>query len=106
MPGGSELDETDPATQQAVQEFEASIQTALRAVEGGHSYHDRDSISTRVHSLDRSQRAPEPARPASPPEREGAAATLRARVRGDRLRTDPSIDDELVSRLIDGVEEL
>ncbi len=31
---------------------------------------------------------------------------LRTKVRGDRLRTDPSIDEDLVSRLIDGVEEM
>jgi hypothetical protein len=29
---------------------------------------------------------------------------LRTRVRGERLRTDPTIDEDLVSRLIDGVE--
>lgn len=36
----------------------------------------------------------------------GAARQLRTRVRTDRIRTDPTVDDELVSRLIDGVESL
>ncbi len=35
-----------------------------------------------------------------------ASSGLRTKVRADRLRTDPSIDDDLIDRLIDGVEEL
>jgi hypothetical protein len=31
---------------------------------------------------------------------------LRTRVRADRLATDPTIDPDLVTRLIDGVERL
>lgn len=38
------------------------------------------------------------------PDEDGAPTVLRTRVRGERLRTDPSIDEDLVSRLIDGVE--
>ncbi len=49
--------------------------------------------------------AEEPAATAasSPPEE---SSTLRTKVRKERLRTDPSIDEDLVSRLIDGVEGL
>lgn len=106
IPEAAELDEIDPQTQRAVQEFEASIQTALRAVEGGHNLTDRDSLSTRVHPFERTPRAPEPTRASQTRSEPGQASPLRARVRGDRLRTDPSIDAELVARLIDGVEEL
>jgi hypothetical protein len=35
-----------------------------------------------------------------------AARQLRTRVRTDRIRTDPTVDDDLVGRLIDGVEGL
>jgi hypothetical protein len=36
----------------------------------------------------------------------GASRGLRTQVRTDRLRTDPTVDEELVTRLIDGVEGL
>ena len=39
-----------------------------------------------------------------PPPPPPAPPNLQTKVRGERLRTDPSIDEDLVSRLIDGVE--
>ena len=56
---------------------------------------------------------PDPEPPPAPA-REAAAAAggpadvrqLRTKVRSDRLRTDPTVDEDLVTRLIEGVEGL
>ena len=51
---------------------------------------------------------PEPA-PATDPDEEPDDAghgPLRTQVRGERLRTDPAVDEDLVTRLIEGVEQL
>jgi hypothetical protein len=42
----------------------------------------------------------------SPADAEAAEAAARGKARGGRLRTDPSVDADLVRRLIDGVESL
>lgn len=54
-------------------------------------------------TTDRSRR---PLGEAVPRASDGTPRRLRARVRDERLRTDPSVDEELVSRLIAGVEGL
>jgi hypothetical protein len=49
---------------------------------------------------------PPPAAEPAPAEADAAETAARGTTRGGRLRTDPSVDAELVRRLIDGVESL
>jgi hypothetical protein len=66
-----------------------------------------DPVSEQVTAPDAEQEAaPMTAETTEEDPNDAAVTPLRAKVRSERLRTDPSVDADLVKRLIDGVEGL
>jgi hypothetical protein len=63
-------------------------------------------VTVRTEDIPAPTAEPAPSADPAPADAEAAEAAVRGKARGGRLRTDPSVDADLVRRLIDGVESL